>query len=269
MQQFTAIIKQDGRYAIIEIPFNAKEVFVVPKGTIHVDAFLNDVNYRTKLVSKGSDSQIIIVDKKTQKLLGFQGVDMQVNVKMTCENQNEKEVAPEIVTSSNEILQGIFERRSIRNFEKKEVSDTVVNTILQAGFSAPSAKGKQPFDFIVIDNPSQLCSNDIHNVNTKPLKSADKAILICGDLNKEGTKPFLYSSCGAVAQNMLLAIQSLGLGGVWIGVSGIKNFETHMIQYCSLPAKVIPVCIIAFGYHNDQTKKEKTWQSSKVHYQKW
>lgn len=269
MEQFTATLKQDGRYAVIALPFNAKEVFNIPKGTIHVEVMIKDIHYRTKLVSKGSDFQIIMVDKKTQKLLGFQGEDMQVDVKLNCENQKEKEEVPKIEVSGNEMIQGIFERRSIRSFDKKEVSYTVVNTILQAGFSAPSAKDKLPFDFIVIDNPSQLCNDTIHNVNTKPLESAPKAILICGDLNKEGTKPFLYSSCGAVAQNMLLAIQSLGLGGVWIGVSGIKIFESHLIQICDLPAKIIPVCIIAFGYHNNQTNKERNWNSSKIHYQKW
>ena len=269
MEQFTATLKQDGRYAVIVLPFNAKEVFGIVKGTIHVEVTIKDIHYRTKLVSKGSDSQIIIVDKKTQKLLGFQGVDMQVDVKLNCEIQKEKEEAPRIEISGNEMLQGIFERTSIRSFEKKEVSDIVVNTILQAGLSAPSAKGKIPFDFIVIDNPKQLYNDDLHNVNTQPLESAPKAILICGDMNKEGTKPFLYSSCGAVAQNMLLAVQSLGLGGVWIGVSGIKTFENHLIQICNLPAKIIPVCIIAFGYHNNQTSKKRNWNSSKIHYQKW
>ncbi|MDQ0361760.1 nitroreductase family protein [Breznakia pachnodae] len=269
MEQFTATLKQDGRYAVIALPFNAKEVFGIAKGTIHVEVTIKDIHFRTKLVSKGSDSQIIIVDKKTQKLLGFQGVDMQVDVKLTCENQKGKEEVPKIEVSGNEMIQGIFERRSVRNFEKKEISEDIVNTILQAGFSAPSAKGKLPFDFIVIDHPNQLYSETIHNVNTKPLENAPKAILICGDLSKEGTKPFLYSSCGAVAQNMLLAIHSLGLGGVWIGVSGIKAFENHLIQFCKLPAKIIPVCIIAFGYHNNQTKKERNWHSSKIHYHKW
>ena len=54
MEQFDALIKKDGsgRLTVAEIPFNAKEVFHKTKGTIYVNGTVNDIAYRSKLLSR-------------------------------------------------------------------------------------------------------------------------------------------------------------------------------------------------------------------------
>ena len=52
----------------------------------------------------------------------------------------------------NSIIKAIRERRSVRNFEEKDVDKELLEKIIQAGKYAPSAQNKQPWKFIVITN---------------------------------------------------------------------------------------------------------------------
>lgn len=47
----------------MEIPFDAKEVFQMPKGTIFVCGVINDIPYRGKLLSRGNGKQVLTIDK--------------------------------------------------------------------------------------------------------------------------------------------------------------------------------------------------------------
>lgn len=51
---------------------------------------------------------------------------------------------------NKEALDVIFKRASIRQFSDEEVSDEDIKVILEAGFSAPSARNLRPYHFIVI-----------------------------------------------------------------------------------------------------------------------
>jgi hypothetical protein len=56
MQTFTAVVKKpdtNGRLTIIELPFNAVEVFDCKKGTIRVCGTIHGTEYRNKLIPKG------------------------------------------------------------------------------------------------------------------------------------------------------------------------------------------------------------------------
>lgn len=90
-----------------------------------------------------------------------------------------------------EAMEAIKTRRSVRGFTNENVSDEVVGQILEAGRWAPSGLNNQAWRFIVVRN--------------------------------EETKD--VQSIGACIQNMLLAIHSTGLGGVWLGEI-LKNKET-------------------------------------------
>ena len=42
------------------------------------------------------------------------------------------------------------------NFKLKKIEPEVLKQILQAGFSAPSAKNTQPWEFLIVQNPQTL-----------------------------------------------------------------------------------------------------------------
>lgn len=75
MQEFESTIQKDdsGRLTFIELPFNAKKVFNMPKGSIHVAGFINEVPYRLKLLSRRNNKQVMQINKILQKQLEFTG----------------------------------------------------------------------------------------------------------------------------------------------------------------------------------------------------
>ena len=48
------------------------------------------------------------------------------------------------------MIQAIEERRSIRKFSDREISEEDLREILESGIKAPSSKNRQPWKFIVL-----------------------------------------------------------------------------------------------------------------------
>src|SRR5258707_12193159 len=55
-----------------------------------------------------------------------------------------------------EAWDAIRARRNVREYTSEPVSDDDLNRIAEAGWRAPSAKNRQPWDFVVITDPAPL-----------------------------------------------------------------------------------------------------------------
>lgn len=53
------------------------------------------------------------------------------------------------------MVQAINERRSIRKFKNKPISEQDIVDILQSGIKAPSSKNRQPWKFIVVQEKAK------------------------------------------------------------------------------------------------------------------
>lgn len=163
----------------------------------------------------------------------------------------------------------ILSRRSIRKYHKQTISEDVLQKILRAGFQAPSAGNQQPWHFIVLDDRKIL--NVIHTFHpsAKMLKDADKAILVCGDLDLEKFKGYWTIDCAAASENILLAAHSLGLGACWLGLYPREGRMAGMRKLFRLPAHIIPFALISLGYPAEEKSKEERYNPSRIHRNKW
>ena len=82
-------------------------------------------------------------------------------------------------------------------------------------------------------------------------------------------KEFLYADCAAAAQNMLLAIHSLGLGGVWCGIAANSDWRKLLIHKLTLPPKLEPVTVLAVGWPDETKAVCSRWEAEKIHDEKW
>lgn len=273
MQTFEAEItkEENGRLTFIEIPFDAREVFSILKGTIYVKGRINEVEYRSKLLSRGNDVYILVLNKALQKQVGFQNGPMPVNVTMSVEKEEINGPLKEMKTASSgiDVITAIRERRSIRKFQPRPVDETILYTILSAGLQAPTAKNKRPYHFIVIREKETLEILASQNHYAVMLKDAACGIVVCGDRNIEGYKEFLYEDCAAATQNILLGAHGLGLGAVWCGVVQNSDWKKLIIDTLNLPLKIEPVSVIALGYPDECRQAEERWDSGKVHFDRW
>lgn len=172
----------------------------------------------------------------------------------------------------NETLNSIYERKSVRKFTDKAIEKEKVDALLKAGMSAPSAKNKQPWGFIVIDDEKILHELGDKLPYAKMLHTSTLAIVVCGKINDEASdleNQYWIQDCSAATQNILLAAHSLGLGAVWTLVYPGKTRMKNVYDVLNLPENVVPLNVIPIGYPDENICPKDKFKQSNVHYNKW
>ncbi|URZ08033.1 nitroreductase family protein [Clostridium felsineum] len=163
----------------------------------------------------------------------------------------------------------ILKRRSIRKYKDIKVANEIVDELLKAGMAAPSAGNEQPWEFMVLrDKDTMKKITEVH-AYSKMLLSADVAIIVCGDINKEKVKGFWVQDCSAATENILLAAEEKGLGAVWLGVYPMEDRVSGIRKLLNLPSNIMPLSIISIGYPDENKEASNRYNTSRVHYDKW
>lgn len=168
-----------------------------------------------------------------------------------------------------DILQAIFTRRSIRKFTGVPIEEQQLETLLKAGFSAPSAHNTQPWHFVVVKDKEALENVAANHPYAKMLPSAGCCIIVCGDKETQKTEGFLVEDCSAAIQNILLAAHGIGLGAVWCGLYPIPTLTKIISETLSLPDNVIPIGMIVVGNKQEDKAPAERYDKAKIHYNKW
>ncbi|MCD7975882.1 MAG: nitroreductase family protein [Tannerellaceae bacterium] len=166
----------------------------------------------------------------------------------------------------------MHERTSIREYTKRKVSKEDLETILRAGMAAPSAMNKQPWQFMVLEDPEKMAQISEQLATSKMVKDASAAILVCGDLQKAGEgwlEQYWIQDCSAASQNILLAITELGLGGVWTSIYPAESRLKFITELLDLPEHIIPLNVIPVGYPSKKVEPKDKWKPENIHWNVW
>ena len=166
----------------------------------------------------------------------------------------------------NDKLDFIFSRRSVRLFTDDPVPEILIEDILMAGMSAPSARAKDPWRFIVLREPEDLEAMLKIVPNGAMLKSATAAFLVCGDIDAahDNYESYMLQDVSACTENMLLAANALGLGSCWIGIHPRPERIKPLQHYFKLPGNIIPVAGIALGYPAQKPEKRTRYNKKYI-----
>ena len=167
------------------------------------------------------------------------------------------------------MLETIFKRHSVRTYADRQVEDELVEQVLRAAMAAPSAGNQQPWQFIVIEDRQTLKRVAEIHPYAKMAEKAPLAILVCGDLRMEVHVGYWVQDCSAAAENMLLAVQELGLGAVWVGVYPVEARIMALRELFDLPKEVLPLALIPIGYPAEKREPVSRYDRSRIHYGKW
>lgn len=174
-------------------------------------------------------------------------------------------------SNADAVLENIHSRKSVRQYTSEPVSEADIQTILKAAMAAPSAVNFQPWRFVVVTEREQLDAMAEILPYAKMLRQAPAAIVVCGETLWMGgnENPYWQQDCAAATQNLLLAVEALGLGAVWTGVYPNQDLYPKLHNYLNLPSTVQPFCCIPVGHPagNDQPKDK--WKPENIHYGKW
>jgi nitroreductase len=171
----------------------------------------------------------------------------------------------------NKQLNFLFSRRSIREYEPKDVSNDLVQDLLEAAMAAPSAVAKDPWEFIVVRSRTTLQRIAEGLPNGTMLTTAALGIVVCGDLQRahDHQLSYLLQDCSAAIENLLLAAHALSLGGCWLGVHPREDRVAHVRRLLSVPNEVIPVSVVSLGWPAESPLPRTRFRAAAVHQEAW
>ena len=160
---------------------------------------------------------------------------------------------------SNEVLNIIKERRSIRTYKADAIPEELLNAVLEAGTFAPTGGGKQSPIIVAITSPQYRkkiaeLNAEVMGSESDPYYGAPVVVLVLAD----GNANTFIEDGSCVLENMMLAATSLGLGSVWVhrereifdNVKGKK-----LLKEWGLSESLRGVGAIALGYPDSSDVK--------------
>lgn len=162
------------------------------------------------------------------------------------------------------IFEAINQRKSVREYSEKEVDKKLLEKIIDAGRVAATARNEQPWEFIVTSNKEVLKKICDMCPNGPFIKNSPYLIAVFSKDTK-----YYIEDCSAATQNMLLAIEALGLGGCWIA-GDKKDYIEDVRKIFNVPESHKLVSMISVGYpKKEHSPKAKRPLKEVIHWENW
>ncbi len=163
-------------------------------------------------------------------------------------------------------MDAIFHRVSVRKFTNQPVEKEKILQILRAGMQAPSTGNQQPWEFYVVTNPDKITA--LSKCHQYAGCAANAQVLIVPVYRTEGlwlpqNAQIDMSIC---QENMWLETDSLGLGGVWLGIAPERDRMEKVAEILDLPANLEAFSIFVLGYPAEAREQQNRFDESRIHF---
>lgn len=194
------------------------------------------------------------------------------------DNENAEQV---VAPAENQVVNCILSRRSIRAYKSEQIKDEELQTILNCGINAPSARNSQPWEVRVIrdkeaiDNLNKEVIADMiekrpeakerfADENASVFFHAPTLLVVAYDT----TQYWGQSDCGMLVQNILLAAESMNIGSCAVGccrdyINSPKAAD--FVKSLNLPENYVVYLTVTLGY-KDENPDAKPRDDKKVAY---
>lgn len=171
----------------------------------------------------------------------------------------------------NSLMQVLQERRSIRKFSAEPVSANQRQQLLEAALRAPSSRGRNPWEFVVVQEPALLEQLGTAKLSGSAfLAGAPLAIAIAADPQQCD----VWIEDSAIAATLIqLTATSLGLGSCWAQIrlrehqAGGQSANDFLVDLLGLPQGYQVPMVIGIGHPAEEKpghqRSELQW--SKLH----
>ena len=166
-----------------------------------------------------------------------------------------------------ELKEVLLKRRSIRKFTDEPVSEEMIEELLHAAMSGPSACNKKPWEFYVVTNPEKL--EEMKSASKFSKFDAKLVMVVCGNLLHAlplKMADYWIQDCSAATENILLRVTDLGLGAVWCGLHPQKGAVERVRKILNIPKTQIPLSLIYIGHPAQEQEARDQYEEAKVHY---
>lgn len=170
----------------------------------------------------------------------------------------------------NQVIDLLKKHRSIRKFTQEPISNEKVLTIIQAAGKAATSSFIQAYSVIRVTSKknrkqiAELAGSQTW-VEKSPLfmvfcadlkRSKDACLLENKDMASGYTEQLIIATVDVslAAQNAMIAAESMGLGGVFIG--GIRNDPEKVCKLLNIPKHVYPIFGMCLGYPDENPEQK-------------
>lgn len=167
------------------------------------------------------------------------------------------------------MLHTLLNHRSIRKYSGKQIDDSMLNSIFEAGCRASTTGNMQVYSIIV--TKSEIVKEKLSpcHFNQPMVKNAPVVLTFCADFNRfnkwckvsnaePGYDNFLSFVTAAidallVAQNVCNAAEQKGLGICYLGTTTYT--ADQIIDVLKLPRGVVPITTVTMGWPDETPEK--------------
>lgn len=148
------------------------------------------------------------------------------------------------------VLKTVKERRSIRDFLKKDIPEEILKKLIDALIWAPSAGNLQARKFYFIKDSRIKMNIAAAALSQNFIAEAPLVIIGCTDsriffhYGERGVNLYAVQDVACSIMNMMLVACENGLGSVWVGAFR----ENEVSEILKLPDNLKPVAIVPVGY---------------------
>jgi len=142
-------------------------------------------------------------------------------------------------------------RRSIRKFTAEKIAPETIETLIEAALRAPSSRGINPWEFILVDDPELLRRlSQTKQHGSEFLKGAPLAVVVCADSSKSDV---WIEDCSIAAIIIQLSAVSMGLGSCWAQIRNRRHdaeqsAESYVRELLGLPEQITVEAILGIGH---------------------
>jgi len=161
-------------------------------------------------------------------------------------------------------MDAIRSRRSVRAFKTEPVPQKIIESIIDAGRLAPTARNVQPWKFVVVRD-AKTRSQLAKLATTGPfIAEAPVCVAVfCSD-----TKYWMEDGCAAT-ENIIIAARAHGLGHCWVA-GDKKPYAGEVSQLLGAPVGHRLISLIALGYpKEDPSPVPKKSLEEVLHWEKF
>ncbi len=166
-----------------------------------------------------------------------------------CSNQA-KVQSDQVQSTKENFLDLARQRFAVREYAQTPVEQAKLDSILEAGRLAPTAKNVQPQHIYVLQSPDAIAKI---NELTRCAYGAPVVFLVCYDTDLVWSKDGHDTGdmdCSIVGTHMMLEATELGLGTCWV-----KWFDPAEVAAAfELPANHKPAFLMPCGYASENAK---------------
>ena len=161
----------------------------------------------------------------------------------------------------NEIIQSLFSRKSVRQYEARPITPEEKRLILEAAIQAPSAGNQNLYTILDITDQTLKQALSVYCDNQPFIAAAPLALVFLADcrrwydsyilagikarLPEEGDLLLAVADAVIAAQNTVVAAESLGIGSCYIG--DIFEREEDVRKALALDEYVFPAAFVVYG----------------------